>query len=66
LLTTIGMTRSYRARRITQPIALVSRPRDPAIDMHSFQCFKLVAAGETLVALRVHRTDNRMFAFVRG
>jgi hypothetical protein len=58
------MTRSYRARSITQPI-VVLRPRDPAIDSHTFTCFRLVRDGDGIVALPLHRTDTRMFAFTR-
>jgi hypothetical protein len=59
------MTRSFRARRITQPLGLISRPRDPAIDSHTFMCFRLVDGAERVVAMRVHHSDNRMFVFAR-
>lgn len=59
------MTGSYRIRRITQPIALFTRPRDPAIDSRAFTCYRLVTAGDVLVALQLQHSDNRMFAFSR-
>jgi hypothetical protein len=59
------MTRSYRARRVTRPLPLGGRSRDPAIDLRTFTCFRLVTDGEDVVALRLHRSDARMFVFAR-
>lgn len=58
------MTRSYgtpRSRRITQPLRIVKRPRDPAITVLGFTCFRLVM-GEPL---EVKHSTNTMFVFVR-
>lgn len=66
------MTRSLapsRRHRITQPIAIVHRRKDPAIDALGFQCYRLVPTGDEAdpyVALEVARSSNRMFAFVRA
>jgi hypothetical protein len=66
------MTRSLapsRRRRITQPIAIVHRRRDPAIHALGFQCYRLVPTGdaaEPYVALEVVRGGSRMFALVRA
>lgn len=65
------MTRSLapsRRRRITQPIAIVRRRRDPAIDALGFQCYRLVPTGDEAdpyVALEVVRGPSRMFALAR-
>ncbi len=60
------MTRSYKASRITQPIA-IQRPRpirDPSISMVRFTCFRLVPAGDDLIAIELHYTTTRMAAFM--
>jgi hypothetical protein len=59
------MTRSYRPRRITQSLPLVS-PRAPRIGTSRFTCFRLVSAGDELVAIELHHTTTRMAAFVTG
>ena len=58
-----------RRHRITQPIAIVHRRRDPAIDALGFQCYRLVPTGdeaEPYAALEVVRGPSRMFALVRA
>jgi hypothetical protein len=57
------MTRSYRARRITQPMPVIRRRRDPAIGTRSFTCFRLVPDDDTFVAIELVNSSARMFAF---
>ena len=61
------MTRSYRPpQRITQPLLVVGpprMPRDPAITSSEFTCFRLVSAGDSMVAIELHYTTTRMAAF---
>lgn len=52
---------SRRPRRITQPMAIVRLPRDPAIRDLGFACFRLVSG----VAVPLVDTRNTMRAFVR-
>jgi hypothetical protein len=60
------MTRHYlsdaRKRRITQPLRVVERPRDPAITSHGFTCFRLVDGDP----IELSHSKNTMFAFVRA
>jgi hypothetical protein len=61
------MTRSYRsAQRITQPLVSFEAraPRHPAITSSEFTCYRLVSAGESLVAIELHYTTTRMAAVV--
>ena len=58
-----------RPRRITQPIVVVRRPRDPAIDDLGFSCFRLVPTLDDdapFAPLAVERSRHAMFAFVRA
>ena len=60
------MTRSYRARRSTQPIALPRQRRrdpDPRIDSKTFTCYRLVKDEGELVAIELVHSSARMFAF---
>jgi len=58
------MTRSFRARRNTQPI-IAPRPRrrDPEIGTRSFTCFRLVPEQGSLVPIELIASNARMFAF---
>jgi hypothetical protein len=59
------MTRSYRRRAITEPIAIVVRPRPAVIDSKDFTCFRLVRTHDDgLVPMELSYSSNRMFAFV--
>jgi hypothetical protein len=61
------MTRSYRRRAITEPIAINARPRPDAVDSKVFTCFRLVRAlDDTLTPMELSYCSNRMFAFVSG
>lgn len=60
------MTRQFRARRITQPVAVVRARRDrrdPLIDSRSFTCFRLVPDEDTLHAIELVQSSARMFVF---
>lgn len=60
------MTRAYKASRITQPLQ-IQRPRplrDAAISSMRFKCFRLVPAGDELIAIELHYTTTRMAAFM--
>jgi hypothetical protein len=58
------MTRSYRVRRITQPIPVVRRrQREPSIATRSFTCFRLVPDEGRLIPIELVHTTARMFAF---
>jgi hypothetical protein len=62
------MTRSYstRSRRITRPLDMVRRARDPAITVFGFTCFRLVPTSDAgLVPIELSYSRNTMFAFVR-
>jgi hypothetical protein len=60
------MTRSYRRRATTEPIAIVTtRPRPAEIDSKEFTCFRLVRTHDDgLVPMELTYSSNRMFAFV--
>jgi hypothetical protein len=59
------MTRSYRRRSITEPIAIVTRPRPAEIDSKVFTCFRLVRAlDDTLTPMELSYSSARMFSFV--
>ena len=59
------MTRSYRRRAITEPIAIVVRPRPVVIDDKTFTCFRIVRAlDDTLTSMELSYSSARMFAFV--
>lgn len=59
------MTRSFRARRNTQPIVVAPkrRRRDPVIGTRTFTCFRLVPDEGELVPIELIASNARMFAF---
>ncbi|HUS28800.1 MAG TPA: hypothetical protein VMZ53_09825 [Kofleriaceae bacterium] len=60
------MTRSFRARRITQPIAVIRRRRDLQLGTRSFTCFRLVPDGGALHPIELVHSTARMFAFTEA
>lgn len=58
------MTRSYRRRAITEPIAIV-RPRPTVIEDKTFTCFRIVRAlDDSLTSMELSFSSARMFKFV--
>jgi len=66
LLLVPGMTRSYRRRAITEPIAIITpRPRPAEIEDKTFTCFRIVRAlDDSLTSMELSYSSARMFAFV--
>lgn len=63
-----SLAQARRLRRVTQPIAIVQRPRDPAIDDLGFRCYRLVPTYEPeapYAPLVVERSGAAMFVFAR-
>ena len=60
------MTRLYRARRITQPLRVLPRRRDPSIDSRSFTCFRLVPDEGNVVPIELVNSNSRMFVFTKA
>ncbi len=60
------MTRSYRPRRITQPIAVARRPRPAHVNASSFACFRLVTTSDGLQPVELVYGSGRMAIFVTG
>jgi hypothetical protein len=61
------MTRSFRARRNTQPMILPRRRRrDPLIGTRTFTCFRLVPDDGELVPIELISSTARMFAFTEA
>lgn len=60
------MTRSYRPRRITQPIPVARRPRSPYVTASSFACFRLVPTSDGLQPVQLAYSSGRMAVFVTG
>jgi hypothetical protein len=60
------MTRSYRRRATTEPIAIPTRRDRPAVvDSKVFTCFRLVRTHDDgLVPMELSYSSNRMFTFV--
>jgi hypothetical protein len=66
LLKCFGMTRSYRPRRITRPIAVARRPQSAHVTASSFACFRLVPTSDGLQPVQLAYSSARMAAFVTG
>lgn len=60
------MTRSYSARRITQPLPVVRRPPPEHVTAKSFACFRLVRTSDGLQPVELVYGSGRMAVFVTG